>query len=53
MLYAYGREKELTLRQGLSPQRIDRAMEAFGMAMGSNSVGDLAGLDVGRAARRA
>jgi 3-hydroxyacyl-CoA dehydrogenase len=53
MLYAYGREKELMLLEGATPQRIDAALESFGMAMGPNAVGDLAGLDVGWNARRA
>jgi len=53
MLYAYGREKELMLLEGASPQQIDAALEAFGMAMGPNAVGDLAGLDVGWKARQA
>ena len=53
MLYAYGREKELMLLEGVSPERIDRALEGFGMAMGPNAVGDLAGLDIGDQARRA
>ena len=53
MLYAYGREKELLLLEGSSPERIDRALESFGMAMGPNAVGDLAGLDIGYHARRA
>jgi 3-hydroxyacyl-CoA dehydrogenase len=53
MLYAYGREKELMLLEGATPAQIDSALEAFGMAMGPNAVGDLAGLDVGAAARRA
>ena len=52
MLYAYGREKELMLLEGASPERIDRALERFGMAMGPNAVGDLAGLDVGYQVRR-
>ena len=52
MLYAYGREKEFMLLEGATPERIDRALEAFGMAMGPNVVGDLAGLDVGCSARR-
>ncbi|MBS0374175.1 MAG: enoyl-CoA hydratase/isomerase family protein [Proteobacteria bacterium] len=52
MLYAYGREKELMLLEGASPERIDRALEGFGMAMGPNAVGDLAGLDVGYHVRR-
>ena len=52
MLYAYGREKELMLLEGATPETIDVALEAFGMAMGPNAVGDLAGLDIGYQARR-
>jgi 3-hydroxyacyl-CoA dehydrogenase len=52
MLYAYGRERELMLLEGALPEQIDRALEAFGMAMGPNAVGDLAGLDVGYQVRR-
>jgi 3-hydroxyacyl-CoA dehydrogenase len=53
MLYAYGREKELMLLEGASPEAIDSALERFGMAMGPNAVGDLTGLDVGWRARKA
>ena len=53
MLYAYGREKEFLMLEGASPRLVDRALEAFGMAMGPNAVGDLAGLDIGYHARRA
>jgi 3-hydroxyacyl-CoA dehydrogenase len=52
MLYAYGRERELMLLEGALPEQIDRALETFGMAMGPNAVGDLAGLDIGYAVRR-
>ena len=52
MLYAYGREKEMLLLEGATPERIDRVLENFGMAMGPNAVGDLAGLDIGATARR-
>ena len=52
MLYAYGREKELMLLEGASPEAIDKALVDFGMAMGPNAVGDLAGLDVGYQVRR-
>lgn len=52
MLYAYGREKELMLLEGATPEGIDGVLEAFGMAMGPNAVGDLAGLDIGASARR-
>jgi 3-hydroxyacyl-CoA dehydrogenase len=53
MLYAYGREKEFLMLEGAEPDRIDRVLEGFGMAMGPNAVGDLAGLDIGVSARRA
>jgi 3-hydroxyacyl-CoA dehydrogenase len=53
MLYAYGREKELLMLEGAEPAQIDHALESFGMAMGPNAAGDLAGLDVGYRARRA
>ncbi len=52
MLYAYGRENQLLLLEGATPAQIDRALEQFGMAMGPNAVGDLAGLDVGYRVRR-
>ena len=37
---------------GASPYEIDRALEAFGMAMGPYKVADLAGLDIGWATRK-
>lgn len=52
MLYAYGRENQFLLLEGASPSQIDAALEGFGMAMGPNAVGDLAGLDVGYRVRR-
>jgi 3-hydroxyacyl-CoA dehydrogenase len=52
MLYAYGRENQLLLLEGASPPQVDGALERFGMAMGPNAVGDLAGLDVGYRVRR-
>jgi 3-hydroxyacyl-CoA dehydrogenase len=52
MLYAYGREKELMLLEGATPMQIDKALQDFGMAMGPNAVGDLAGLDIGWQVRR-
>jgi len=52
MLYAYGRENQLMLLEGETAQRIDSVLEDFGMAMGPNAVGDLAGLDVGYRVRR-
>ncbi len=52
MLYAYGREKELMMLEGASPEAVDKALQDFGMAMGPNAVGDLAGLDIGYQVRR-
>jgi 3-hydroxyacyl-CoA dehydrogenase len=52
MLYAYGRENQLMQLEGVAPERIDRVLEEWGMAMGPNAVGDLAGLDVGYRVRR-
>ena len=47
MLYSYGRESQLMLLEGAPPEYIDKTLYDFGMAMGPNAVGDLAGLDVG------
>jgi 3-hydroxyacyl-CoA dehydrogenase len=52
MLYGYGREKELMLLEGATPEAIDKTLVEFGMAMGPNAVGDLAGLDIGWQVRR-
>ena len=52
MLYAYGREKEYMLLEGAKPEAIDQALVDFGMAMGPNAVGDLAGLDIGYQVRK-
>jgi 3-hydroxyacyl-CoA dehydrogenase len=52
MLYAYGRENQLMQLEGAEPDRIDRVLEEWGMAMGPSAVGDLAGLDVGYRVRK-
>ena len=52
MLYGYGRESQLLLLEGAAPERIDGALQDWGMAMGPHAVGDLAGLDVGYSVRR-
>ncbi|MDB5412899.1 MAG: fatty oxidation complex subunit alpha [Rubritepida sp.] len=44
---------EKLLLEGCLPQDIDRVMEAYGMAMGPLATGDLAGLDIGAAVRKA
>ena len=48
-----GSQQEKLLLEGAMPADIDRAMEAYGMAMGPCATGDLAGLDIGAAVRRA
>ena len=52
MLYSYGRENQFLLLEGAAPEHIDQAMFDWGMAMGPNAVGDLAGLDVGYKVRQ-
>lgn len=53
MLRYYGREAQLCLIEGSTPEAIDSVMQNFGMAMGPLAVGDLAGLDIGYKARQA
>jgi len=48
-----GPQVERLLLEGCLPQDIDRVMEAYGMAMGPLATGDLAGLDIGAAVRKA
>lgn len=48
----YQREAQFLVEEGASPDQVDRAMEAFGMAMGPLAVGDLSGLDVGWRVRK-
>ena len=52
MLQHYGREAQLCLIEGATPDAIDTAMQQWGMAMGPMRVFDLAGLDVGYKARQ-
>ncbi|NOR66132.1 MAG: 3-hydroxyacyl-CoA dehydrogenase [Woeseiaceae bacterium] len=52
MLYGYGRENQRLLLEGAAPEYIDRVLYDWGMAMGPNAVGDLAGLDVGYKVRQ-
>ncbi|MEM9168816.1 MAG: 3-hydroxyacyl-CoA dehydrogenase NAD-binding domain-containing protein [Pseudomonadota bacterium] len=53
MLQGYAREAGLLLLEGATPAAVDAAMRDFGMPMGPFEVGDLAGLDIGYAMRRA
>lgn len=52
MLQHYGREAQLCLLEGGTPETIDTVMQQWGMAMGPMRVFDLAGLDVGYKARQ-
>jgi 3-hydroxyacyl-CoA dehydrogenase len=48
-----GPQIERLLLEGCLPHDIDRVMEGYGMAMGPLATGDLAGLDIGAAVRKA
>ena len=52
MLEGYTRENQFLLLEGATPQKVDRALYEWGMAMGPNAVSDLAGLDIGVKARQ-
>ena len=52
MAFAYGREAELLLEEGATPERVDGALRGFGMAMGPLETRDLAGVDNGWNIRR-
>ena len=52
MLEQYVRQAMFLLDEGASVEQIDRAIEAFGFAMGPFRVGDLAGNDIGWAIRK-
>ncbi|WP_326538334.1 3-hydroxyacyl-CoA dehydrogenase NAD-binding domain-containing protein [Pseudorhodoferax sp.] len=52
MLARYGAAASGLINAGALPQQVDKALQAFGMAMGPFRVGDLAGLDIGWATRK-
>lgn len=52
MLSPYRREADFLLEEGATPQQVDSALTDFGLAMGPFAMADLAGLDIGWAARR-
>jgi 3-hydroxyacyl-CoA dehydrogenase len=52
MLEPYLREAGLLLDEGALPEQVDRAIEAFGFAMGPLRMSDLAGNDIGWAIRK-
>lgn len=51
MIFQYGRQAEFLLEEGATPAQVDRALRAFGMAMGPLAVRDLSGLDISHAIR--
>jgi 3-hydroxyacyl-CoA dehydrogenase len=52
MLARYGAAAAGLVDAGATPQQVDGALQAFGMAMGPFRVSDLAGLDIGWATRK-
>jgi 3-hydroxyacyl-CoA dehydrogenase len=52
MLNAYFRQMDFLLDAGALPQDVDKALEAFGFAMGPFRVADLAGNDIGWSIRK-
>jgi 3-hydroxyacyl-CoA dehydrogenase len=47
MIEQYGRQAAFLLEEGALPAQVDKALEAFGMAMGPFRMSDLAGNDIG------
>lgn len=52
MYASYGREAQMLLLEGATPEQIDKAMTDWGMAMGPFAVNDLSGIDIAYKARR-
>jgi 3-hydroxyacyl-CoA dehydrogenase len=52
MLEGYTKQAWYLVEEGAEPEQVDRAIEAFGFAMGPFRVGDLVGHDVSLAIRR-
>lgn len=53
MLRAYNREAGLLLLEGATPEQVDGALTAFGMALGPFAVADMSGIDIGYNGRKA
>jgi 3-hydroxyacyl-CoA dehydrogenase len=53
MFECYVREANFLVEEGATPERVDKVLTQFGMAMGPFAVCDLAGLDIGWARRKA
>ncbi|HVK95058.1 MAG TPA: 3-hydroxyacyl-CoA dehydrogenase NAD-binding domain-containing protein [Noviherbaspirillum sp.] len=52
MIEQYGRQAGFLLEEGALPEQVDKAIEAFGFAMGPFRMADLAGNDIGRSIRQ-
>lgn len=52
MLSQYSREANFLIEEGAGLQQVDQALYNFGMAMGPFAMADMAGLDIGWAARQ-
>nr|WP_323777905.1 3-hydroxyacyl-CoA dehydrogenase NAD-binding domain-containing protein [Amylibacter sp.] len=52
ILSAYRRECDYMVEDGATPQEVDTAMKAYGFPMGIFAMQDMAGLDIGWAARK-
>ena len=52
MIEQYSRQAGFLLEEGCTPAQVDKAIEAFGFAMGPFRMGDLAGNDIGWAIRK-
>jgi 3-hydroxyacyl-CoA dehydrogenase len=52
MYSCYGREANMLLLEGASPEQIDTAMFNWGMAMGPLAVNDMSGIDIAYKARK-
>jgi len=52
MIEQYSRQAGFLLEEGCTPAQVDKAVEAFGFAMGPFRMGDLAGNDIGWAIRK-
>jgi len=52
MYSCYGREANMLLLEGASPDQIDTAMKNWGMAMGPLAVTDMSGIDIAYKARQ-
>ncbi len=47
MVEKYGQQSLFLIDEGCSPQQVDAAAQAWGLAMGPLAMGDMAGLDIG------